>query len=662
MVGYARDVFRSRVIARLVALWLAAWGLGGCRHESPPKPEAGAPPAATPSAAHAAPDADVTTHASMADDGGAAAAVTGTLDGEALRKRHLARIAADRSPVTVLKGGSARDLGRRICEAKVPNVPASTPVLLKPNLGGFDWFKDPSKSGGDDGVKGRITDPEFVRGVIQCLKARGMTNVTVAEGWGATHKEWERLVKVSGYEAMTHDENVPLVAMDDDGVFDQEGDKPGAMLKVGGMDATHAPTLLSPKILAETLQHGLFISLPKIKAHRFAVFSLGIKGTQGTVALSDASPAFRQKWRMHKELNPYLEKRSKGLPETPADREAYVKALEIFAERMADVLAVNMPDVVLAEGAPAMGGDGFQKLYPSAEHVAIGGTNVVQVDRVGAELLGLFDRPELAKELGGHRTSPLLEAAARRFGVDLSSRPALDGDGKDLLDSPRPFHFAAMAPFTLDSSSSAPTAHAASLGTGTIVLDGAGSDEAYKRAAPVKWDTDWQGRPTTHPTTARFVWSPSALYALFEVDATDLNVDASKPVNVERSKLYDEDCVELFVAPGEYAPRYYELELGPRGHFLDVSIERASHASHPEWSSGVEVKTTVDTAAHHAVIEARIPAAEIVHALKPGASLPLALYRMEGKSPRAYLAWSPTHTAKPDFHVFEAFGRLIIDP
>jgi hypothetical protein len=35
---------------------------------------------------------------------------------------------------------------------------------------------------------------------------------------------------------------------------------------------------------------------------------------------------------------------------------------------------------------------------------------------------------------------------------------------------------------------------------------------------------------------------------------------------------------------------------------------------------------------------------------------------MEGTSPRHYLAWSPPRTPKPDFHVPEAFGTLILDP
>jgi uncharacterized protein (DUF362 family) len=600
----------------------------------------------------------------MVEDGGSVASSVGVLDGAALRERHRARIAKDTSPVTILTGGSARDLGRRICEAKVPHVAADTPIVLKPNLGGFDWFKDAAKNEGDDGVRGRITDPEFVRGVVRCLKARGHTHVTVAEGWGAKHADWVKLVTVSGYDAMAKEEGVPLVAMDDDGVFDVEGDKPGEMLRVTGMEQTTVPTLLSPRLLAEALTHGLFISLPKIKAHRYAVFSLAIKGTQGTIALSDASPAFRQKWRMHRELNPYLDARGKSAPE---DRAAYVRSLETFAARIADVLDVNMPDVVLAEGAPMMQGDGFQKLFPLHDHVAVGGTNVVLVDRVAAELIGAWNRPELGAQLGGHTTSPLLETAAKHFGIDIHARPLVDGDGAALLDATRPYHFVGMAPFTVDVGPARPVAHAAPLRGDAIRVDGVADDAAWSRATAVSWTTDYRGGATAASTRARFLWSDAALYALFEVEGTGLDVDTTRPTNVERPRLYEEDCVELFLVPkGIYARSYDEIELGPRGHFFDLKIDRfardAAHAADVGWSSGVDVKTTVDEGAHRAIIEAKIPAADVIAALKPGAELPLGLFRMEGPpSKRLFLAWSPARTDKPDFHVFEAFGKLVVD-
>jgi len=56
---------------------------------------------------------------------------------------------------------------------------------------------------------------------------------------------------------------------------------------------------------------------------------------------------------------------------------------------------------------------------------------------------------QLASELGGHRTSPLLELAARRFGIALKA-PAVAGDGASLVGKPRPVFFKALAPFTLE--------------------------------------------------------------------------------------------------------------------------------------------------------------------------------------------------------------------
>ncbi len=631
-----------------------------CRAKPPPGPTDAAPAPVALRAPSAA-DADVVTGASGTYDAGPAVLATGSVDGAALRERHRARLAWDHSAVTLVQGGTALALGRRLCEASVPVRAADVPILLKPNIGGFEWFK----SGADDGLKGRLTDPEFVRGVIRCLKARGHTRITVADGWGATHADWVRLAKASGYEAMTRDEGVQLVAMDDDGVFDVEGDTPGKPLRVTGMEHTRAPTLLIPKILAEHLDHGMFISLPKIKAHRFGVFSMAIKGTQGTVMLSDASPAFHQKWRMHRELGAWIEAKKKGAAD---DRAGYVRSLEAFAERIVDVFEVNTPDVVLAEGAPAMGGDGFAKQVPSAESFAVGGTNAVLVDRVGAALLGLWDNRDLARELGGHATSPLLEVAGRRFAIDLTS-PLIEGDGKALLDRPRRADLDAMAGFSIHSAPGAstdpsPVAHAAALAGDAIAVDGKGDDAAWARAAAVTWDTDFAGRDTAIVTHARFVWDKDALYMRIDNEGAGLHVDARRPIGVERAKLYEEDCDELFIAPDPKQPRrYFEIELGPMGHFLDVALDRTGPRARSDvaWSSDLRVATSSDPGAGTSTIEARIAAREITAALKVGAALPMGLFRMEGKMPRSYLAWSPPRTTKPDFHRPEAFGILMLD-
>lgn len=419
---------------RLILVALAA--CGSSPEEPAPQPKLVEAPKPKP---------DATTTASPAKTAGPAVVVKdpNKVDGAALRAKHRARLAADTSPVTLLSGGTALELGERLCNDVVPKRPAAMPILIKPNMSGFNWFKGKPN---DNGVSGRTTDPEFVRGIVRCLKARGHTKITIADGFTGKPKDWDRLVAVSGYGAMAKAEGVPVVALDDDGVFDK-GDAPGKPLAITGIEKSSVPTLLMPKLLAETLDHGMFISAPKIKTHRYAVFSLAIKGMQGTVMYSDASPAYHQKWRTHKEL-------------VIKDRAAYTRSLEKFAERMADILELEAPDVVLAEGAPIMHGDGFDQLTPLPDAVALGGTNAVLVDRVGAELLGLWNSKALAAELGGHMTSPLLEVAAKRLGIDIA-KPQVIGDGATLLASPRPAYLIGMAGFTVGE----PPAIAAGSGT-----------------------------------------------------------------------------------------------------------------------------------------------------------------------------------------------------
>jgi uncharacterized protein (DUF362 family) len=645
-----------------VLLIVAACTTKNDAKDAAPAPSASV--AAAPPVSAAVPD--VVSSASSVWDGGTPVVASGEVDGNALRAKNRARITGDKSAVTVLTGTKGSlDLGKRLCEAVVPQRPKETPILIKPNLGGFEWFKDPAKSGGDDGVHGRTTDVEFVRGIVRCLKARGHSKITIGEGFAHTHESWNKLVTVNGYAAMAKEESVKLVAFDDDGVFDVEGDQPGKPLKVKGMEKTNAPTLLMPKVLAEHLENGLFISAPKIKAHRFGVVTMAIKGMQGTVMLSDATPAFHQKWRMHKELNNALKLlASQKDGDKEAGKKAYLESLDVFSERMSDMLEVAAPHVTLAEGAPAMGGDGFGKRWPSDEDYAIGGTNPILVDRIGAQMLGLWDNADLAKELGGHKTSPLIETAAKRFGVDIA-KPTVEGDGAALLATKRPVHLLGMSGFSLLSDDKPPEAFPGAP-RGAIAREAhaaPGGEDALATAPAVTFDTDWAGKPTNVKTTVRFAWSKDALWMRWELESAGMNVDDSKPVDTERAKLYEEDCVELFLGqdPAD-RNKYWEIEVGPLGHFLDIAIDRTTKKSDVAWSSNSKITTKVDRDKKHVTIDVAVKSPDVLAVLKKGAKLPLGLYRMEGQKPgRQFLAWSPTRTAKPDFHVPNAFGVLMLD-
>jgi hypothetical protein len=317
--------------------------------------------------------------------------------------------------------------------------------------------------------------------------------------------------------------------------------------------------------------------------------------------------------------------------------------------------------------------------------------------------LGVWDNTRLAGELGGHRTSPLIEAAAKRFGLDLRAVQVV-GDGADLLKGPRPVHFKAMAPFSIDweprggAASPAPTpasaapsavppapvhdppaagaatadaaggggrpvAHAAALGADRVTIDGQADEPAWSRAPAVAWDTDYAGKATGVRTRARFLWAEGALYVAFDLSGAGLFTDRGRPVAEERQKLYEEDCVEIFLTADPAAPRrYYEIELGPFGHYFDLAVDLEAKKYTTTWSSGARIAATQRATAREATIEASLTAPDVTRALAAGARLPMGLFRMEGRAPRHYLAWSPPRTTKPNFHVPEAFGALVLDP
>ncbi len=197
--------------------------------------------------------------------------------------------------------------------------------------------------------------------------------------------------------------------------------------------------------------------------------------------------------------------------------------------------------------------------------------------------------------------------------------------------------------------------------TAAPTIDGA-IDDAWTAAPVLTFATDWAGRTTTTATKVRALWMPTGLYLLFELEGYAPFTDQARPIEAERIDLYEENCVELFVTPDPAnRDRYFEIELGPFGHFFDVAVDRnAKPRANNEWSAKLTIGTTRSDG--RAIIEVAIEAPEILAALKGSATLPIGLYRMEGKAPRQYLAAFPTRTPKPSFHVPTAFGTLVLDP
>lgn len=163
------------------------------------------------------------------------------------------------------------------------------------------------------------------------------------------------------------------------------------------------------------------------------------------------------------------------------------------------------------------------------------------------------------------------------------------------------------------------------------------------------------------PTTIAIFADEEYLNALFQsaddgVVATHLERDAP---------LYEEDVVEVFLAPAE-ATRYFEFEVNPLGTIFDARIEspngtRAGMRTDRGWDCPSVFAAIRKTPASADTI-VRIPFACLdVPRPATGAQWRANFFRIDRSTAHGdeYSAWSPTLKNPPDFHVAAAFGRLL---
>jgi hypothetical protein len=189
---------------------------------------------------------------------------------------------------------------------------------------------------------------------------------------------------------------------------------------------------------------------------------------------------------------------------------------------------------------------------------------------------------------------------------------------------------------------------------------------------PLAWDAipalppftlaDGSG-PARQQTLARLCYDERALYLRFECEDHDIWWSYTR----RDDPLYDEEVVELFIAPGEATPtRYYEFEVSPAGVLLDAAVfnptsERAELEVDLGWSPDA-----LGWSAWQDRVRGRWGASLSVpwQAIAPEGGLPRVwranLFRIE--RPRdgepEFSCWSPTLTEPADFHKPARFGFL----
>jgi len=195
--------------------------------------------------------------------------------------------------------------------------------------------------------------------------------------------------------------------------------------------------------------------------------------------------------------------------------------------------------------------------------------------------------------------------------------------------------------------------------TGDLSLDAARPDVAWQSARPIVFSSDWQGKSSDpgRQTVVRVLWSRQMLYLRFECLYRSLFLFSDSAANGRRDRLWERDVAEAFLQPdpGQQA-RYKEFEISPNGLWIDLDIFPGGKS---ELASGLQRSAHLDEKARKWAAELAIPMKALTADFDAAAVWRANFYRVEGsQEPRSYLAWQPTRTPEPNFHVPSAFGTM----
>jgi len=185
----------------------------------------------------------------------------------------------------------------------------------------------------------------------------------------------------------------------------------------------------------------------------------------------------------------------------------------------------------------------------------------------------------------------------------------------------------------------------------------------WRKAASVLINSYWSGveSPPARHTVVRPLWSDTSIYVRFDgAQAEPLIVSDTPDLNAKTLGLWDRDVFEVFIAPDKHEPRkYYEFEASPQGEWVDLTVDLTSGMRRVDvdYTSGMTAAASIRDDRVITVI--KIPFAAFRKRPEPGESWLGNFFRCVGQDPdRGYLAYNPTGTTMPNFHVPEKFVRF----
>lgn len=187
--------------------------------------------------------------------------------------------------------------------------------------------------------------------------------------------------------------------------------------------------------------------------------------------------------------------------------------------------------------------------------------------------------------------------------------------------------------------------------------------EAWESCRPVKIEHYWSGEPAppARQAEARICWSDEALHVRFVCEQHEpLNVSADPKTNQKTLGLWDRDVCEIFLAPNpEHPERYFEFEAAPTGEWIDLGIVVTPDGRETDWDYRSGMSTAAVLKSTTLTVAMRIPWSESIPKPKKRDEWRVNVFRCVGpEAPERYLAWRPTRTPEPAYHVPEVFGIL----
>lgn len=188
-------------------------------------------------------------------------------------------------------------------------------------------------------------------------------------------------------------------------------------------------------------------------------------------------------------------------------------------------------------------------------------------------------------------------------------------------------------------------------------------NKAWEKAETITIDKYWSGEnaPEGRSFRTKILWSDAAIYVRFEANQQEPLVVSEAPNLTSKTKgLWDRDVCEIFLAPDKTEPRkYFEFEIAPTGEWIDLGIFQKTDERITDWDYASGMQSFAKIEKDKVWMAIKIEWKAFGKTPKAGDVWLGNVYRCIGAGEtRGYLAWLPTLTKTPAFHVPEKFGEF----